>query len=496
VTSFLFGRGVLVVLAALLVSATPPAPVPHDSLQFTDQATAEITADTISLLDKKWRIALPEQSDTAPLYLNDVDTQSGVIDLLIVETNQGQVVGIDALNGQTIWSTIPPIGIRWTTSTPAVDPERRFVYAYCLDGYVHKYAVYDGKEFTGQGWPQLMTAKSEVEKGSSAIRIAKAKNGHTYLYMPMAAYPDPGDDGDYQGHVTTIDLGAGDQWVFNAACSDKSFHLLPTFDEHDCSQQQSGIWGRAGVVYDPSLDRIFVTIGNGVYDADRGGYNWGSSVVALKPDGSTDNGVPLDSYTPVDHQRLTDQDLDLSSSAVEILPAAASISHPHLGVLIGKDGVLRLLNLADLSGKRGPRHIGGELATVTGLPWVLTRPVAWRDSTGRTWIFVVNDRAVLAYSLAEKSGVFSFVKRWQRNDGGTSPILVNGVLYYARTNRLTAVDARTGKAMWSDKSIGPIHWQTPIVAGSSLYICDGSGLLWRYDNTYVPPVIKRPIPKP
>jgi hypothetical protein len=28
-------------------------------------------------------------------------------------------------------------------------------------------------------------------------------------------------------------------------------------------------------VYDSVTDRIFLTTGNGAYDADRGGYNWG-----------------------------------------------------------------------------------------------------------------------------------------------------------------------------------------------------------------------------
>ena len=58
---------------------------------------------------------------------------------------------------------------------------------------------------------------------------------------------------------------------------------------------------------------------------------------------------------------------------------------------IGKDGVLRLLNLANLSGQGGPRHVGGELATIRNLPWVLTRTLAWRDpDSGQTSIFVAN----------------------------------------------------------------------------------------------------------
>lgn len=488
------GRAALAGLVALLsVSATPV--VHNDSLQFADTPESFIDTELVGFLHPTWKHELPDQSDAAPLFVNAVEIDGDTRDLLIAETNKGQVVAMDALTGATIWQTTPPIGVRWTTSTPAIDPQRRYVYAYCLDGYIHRYALIDGHEVFGGGWPQLITTKTDVEKGSSAIRIATAKNGHSYLYMPTAAYPDPGDEGDYQGHVTSIDLDEGDQWVFNAACSDKSFHLLPTLDENDCDQQQSGIWPRAGVVYDESLDRVFVTVGNGVYDASSGGYNWGSSVVALKPDGSLDDGVPLDSYTPAEYQTLTDQDLDLSSSAIEILPAATSKSYPHLGVQIGKDGVLRLLNLADLSGQGGPRHIGGELATIRGLMWVLTRPVAWRDdTTGQTSIFVTTSRALTAYGVVEKAdGSLSLFQRWSQPEGGTSPVVTNGILYYASSNHLCAVNASTGEVLWEDKAIGTIHWQTPIIVGNSLFICDADHMIWRYDITPTKRQLRRRI---
>lgn len=479
---FPFGRCALAGLAvAVTASAAPPS---HpDLLQFAAAPTSGIQRENVAQLQATWQVPIPEQSDGAPLFVTGVPTGGTTRDLLIVETNQGRVVALDPKNGQTLWQTTPPAGVRWTTSTPAVDPQKQFVYAYCLDGYIHKYAIGDGRESSGNNWPQLVTTKTEVEKGSSAIRIATAANGHTYLYMPTAAYPDPGDAGDYQGHVTTIDLGQGTQNVFNAACSDKLFHLLESFDEHDCEQQQSGIWARAGVIYDPSLDRIFATVGNGVYDAASGGFNWGSSVVAMRPDGSTDGGVPLDSYTPDEYQMLTDQDLDLSASAIEILPTETSSRYPHLGVQIGKDGVLRLLNLADLSGYGEPRHVGGELTKLQGLPWVLTRPVALRNpDNATTSIYVTNSQAMLAFDVVEHADkTMEFVQKWSFSNGGTSPVLANGILFYATEHQLYGVDSLTGQLLWQNNLIGAVHWETPIVAGSSLFICDGDHQVWRFD---------------
>ncbi len=78
-----------------------------------------------------------------------------------------------------------------------------YVYSYGLDGYVHKYQVGDGIEILTGGWPQLTTLKGYDEKGSSALSIATS-GGVKYLYVVHGGYP--GDKGDYQGHVTAINL--------------------------------------------------------------------------------------------------------------------------------------------------------------------------------------------------------------------------------------------------------------------------------------------------
>ena len=60
------------------------------------------------------------------------------------------------------------------------------------------------------------TLKPYDEKGSSALTIATAADGHSYLYATQAGYP--GDNGDYQGHVSTIDLASGTVRYFNIVC--------------------------------------------------------------------------------------------------------------------------------------------------------------------------------------------------------------------------------------------------------------------------------------
>ena len=460
-----------------------------DWLQFESSTRRSIiTPLNVDRLYVAWRAPLPNAADGSPVYVANVVTKTAVRDLVIVNTIDGQLVAIDAFTGAHVWQTPRLPGPRWTTSSPAVDPKQEYVYGYSLDGYVHRYGIRDGREVTGRGWPALITLKGDVEKGSSNISIATARNGRSYLYMTVAAYPDPGDDGDYQGHLVTVDLGSGERHVFNALCSDRDAIFTNRADETDCSSLQAGIWARAGAVYDAQTDRIFITTGNGEYNAHDGGFNWGTSVVALRPDGTTDGGTPLDSYTPEDFQQLTDQDLDLSSTTIEILPSTKK-DWPRLGVQSGKDGRLRLLNLDDLSGQGGPRQIGGELQ-ILDLPQghtVLTQPTAWVDGAQRTWVFVANNHGTTAYVLTtDQNGEPQLLQRWANNVRGTTPVVVNGVLYLAGPYQLVALRARTGEVLWQDNSIGDIHWQSPIVVHDTIYLGDNLNSITAYSLPSIP----------
>src|SRR4029079_13267158 len=126
-----------------------------------------------------------------------------------------------------------------------LDPSRLYVYSYALDGRVHKYETKTGIEVFDSSWPVRVTKKPDVEKGSAALSIATAKNGISYLYASLSAYPEPGDEGDYQGHVTAIRLSDGHSRTFNVLCSQHQFVL----GYGDCSSHQAGVWGRPGVIY-------------------------------------------------------------------------------------------------------------------------------------------------------------------------------------------------------------------------------------------------------
>lgn len=444
-----------------------------------------ISTATVGNLSKKYTASLPGVSDGAPVYQPGVVTPSGTHDLLFVTTKSGWIVALDASTGSTIWShqngpgscTINNGGTPcYTTSSPAIDPAGTFVYSYGLDGRVHKYRIGDGTEVTSASWPELTTTKRFDEKSSPALTVATV-GGTSYLYAANGGYP--GDNGDYQGHVTTINLATGTQKVFNTLCSDRTIHFTTTAST-DCSQVQSAVWARPSVDYDAATGLVYFATGNAGFD---GVHNWGDSVLAIHPDGSGTTAGPVDSYTPTNQAQLDSADLDLGSTSPEIVTAPNGSTVANLGVQGGKDAKLRLLNLSNLSGQGGPGHLGGELQLID-LPQggtVLTQPAAWVDPTTNTsWVFVANANGISAFKVVlGTGGKPQLTQGWTHTgsaSAGTSPIIAGGVLFYVTNGGARALNPATGQVLWTDTSgtVG-LHWQSPIVVNGALYYADGSG---------------------
>lgn len=442
----------------------------------------------VSGLKLIYQVSLPAVADSSPVYLRAVTTASGTRNLLFLTTKDGRILALDADTGQQIWAQQNPAGSCmvnqgsepcFTTSSPAVDPNRQFVYSYGLDGKVHKYRVGDGSETTGGGWPELASTKPFDEKGSSALSIATDPSGTSYLYVSNGGYP--GDRGEYQGHITAIRLSDGGQKVFNMVCSNQPVHFVAAPGSPDCADLQTAVWSRAGVVYDSALNRIFLTTGNGPYDPTR--HAWGDSVLALNPDGSgSATGDPLDSYTPATFLDLQNTDTDLGSTAPLILPVPSGSKFPSLGFQIGKDAQMRLIDLSNLSGHHAPGFTGGEVVPPINLPGaggLLTAPVVWVNPADQTiWIILVSAGHTFGVKVTfDATGNPGLQVAWQNSQGGSSPIVANGVLYVATSGDIRAIDPTSGKALWQSTSMGGIHWESPVVAAGKLFITDESGKL-------------------
>ena len=455
-----------------------------------------ITAANVTQLVSLYanQVTLPAGVDSAPVYASGVSTPGGTRNLLFAfGTNQmydggssmGTLMAIDAATGAVIWSKATTGSSQHASSSPAIDPDGMHVYSFGLDGYVHKYQIGDGTEVTSggpAGWPVQVTLKPDVEKVASGLAIASS-GGVNYLEVVLNGYN--GDGGDYQGHLVAINLASGVRTVFNAMCST----VTELLDNGGCpSGRESGIWGRGGATYDAATDRIYVTTGNGQFNANSAGHNWGDSVLAFAAAGSS-NGLPLDSYTPTNYSQLDGSDTDLGSISLAILPVPAGSIVPHLGMQVGKDAVLRLINLDNMSGAGAPAHVGGELQLLNvpqGGGGMSAQPAVWVNPTDHsTWVFVGNGSGLSGMQLGLNAGNQPrLATGWTKSGSSTSAIVANGVLYNAGScsggTCVVARDPLTGNVLWTSPHIGNVHWQSPILIDGAIYMTDNNSHLWKF----------------
>ena len=104
---------------------------------------------------------------------------------------------------------------------------------------------------------------------------------------------------------------------------------------------QGGIWMAGGA---PASDgsSIFVATGNGPFEVDQGGLEYGDSILKL-----TTGLQVADYFTPYDQAYLADKDEDLGSGGVVVLPGTAGGNVPLL-VGAGKEGAIYLINRNNL----------------------------------------------------------------------------------------------------------------------------------------------------
>jgi len=448
-------------------------------------AETAVSAANVAQLELKYAVGLANRVNAAPVFVQGVVTANGTKDLLFITAQSGRITAVDSADGSVVWTMTTPGGHSPIESSPAVDPDRQYVYSYGADGKVHKYAIGNGSEITSGGWPQTITLKPGVEKGAAALATA-VSGGVARLYAVTNGYV--GDGGDYQGHLVTIDLATGTSRVFNSMCSTITT-LLPT---GGCSGgRQSGIWGRPGAVYDALTDRIYITTANGEFNANMGGDNWGDSVLALHPDGTgAGAGLPLDSHTPTNYAQLDGSDVDLGSASLSILPAPPGSPVAHMGVQTGKDSKLHLIDLDDMSGMGAPGGVGGELEIID-VPisefWMKTQSIVWIDThgDGAAWVFVGNGNGISGLKLTLSGPNLPHLQpTWQQDSNATSAIVANDVLYHAGSCQggtcMLARNPKTGALLWTSDRIGQVNWGSPIFVNGALYMIDYASILYKF----------------
>jgi len=437
-------------------------------------AQTGITARNLSSLRQR-RVHLDGTVDSSPIELHAIRVRGRPRDLIIVTTAYGRTIALDAGTGGKLWEYVPP-DIRSyegtpqiTTTTPVADPGRRYVFAASPDGLIRKLAVATGHEVRSRHWPVHLTRDRTHEKLASALNLSGRE-----VIATTGGYV--GDAPPYQGHVVTIDRASGRIiHVWNSLCSGQHHLLVPS----GCPVSDSAIWARAGAVVEPGSGRLLVATGNATGSRPFDGVsNWSDSVLEL----SADAARLLHNWTPTSQAALSASDGDLGSTA-PALPAP--VGGVRLAVQGGKDGKLRLLDLARLDGTSagaGPR-LGGEIQELStpGGAGLFTAPAVWQNA-GRSYVFVADASGTGAYVLTGGRQPRLHLA-FQNANSGTSPIIAGGLLYVYDPGGAVRVYEPTRLQPLASLPAAVGHWNSPIVIGGRVIVPEGDANQHARDGT-------------
>jgi len=254
--------------------------------------------------------------------------------------------GTGALVGSGFGDISPEVGI---TGTPVIDPTTKTLYVVSKSvnastqffQRLHAIDLTTGNE---RLTPQSIDSSISVPgTGSGSVAGQVAFDSRNESQRPglvlsnavvYAAWASHEDHDPYHGWVIGFDAATLSP-VANAA-----FNSTPN-QVGTLSYSRGGIWMGGGAPAVDAMGNLFFITGNGTFDANTGGSNYGDSVVRL----STASGLSVaDYFTPLDQASLDANDTDFGSGAATILVDQPAGPVAHLVIGGGKQGNLFLLN--------------------------------------------------------------------------------------------------------------------------------------------------------
>jgi hypothetical protein len=338
-----------------------------------------------------------------PLYVSNVVIPNNTThNVVYVATMNDSVYAFDAdnnagSNSQPLWkvnftnpaqgvTTVPASDLHCvdpvTTqvgimSTPVIDTmtDTLYVVARTLESgtYYHRLHALDittGEEKVGGPVAIEATASGKgagsidgkitfsplLQNQRSALLL---RNGLIYI-----AWGSLCDYGQYRGWIMT----------YNATTLAKTAAWVTT-----PNGSKGGVWQAGNGLAAGDYNDVFVSVGNGTYDVNTGGTDYGQSVLRLgRPAGGT---LPVkDYFTPYNVAAYNNSDLDVGSSGLMLLPDQITGPHPHLLVQGDKKGNLYLINRNNMGhfNSRNNNQIVQYITSAT--PGMWSSPAWWNNN--------------------------------------------------------------------------------------------------------------------
>src|SRR4051794_723569 len=201
-------------------------------------------------LREAWSVPVGGLVDAQPTYAPAVALADGrKVDLVIVGTEAGRLLAVDAADGSTVWSrdlgTVKttcadlPGGVYGIGAASVVDTVARRVYTASPDDRIHATDLATGREV--RGWPVALGTSPKNTHVWGALNLFRGR-----LYAGVSSYCN---NAFYRGALMAVDTK-------RARLAARRFLTGP-------HHHGAGIWGWGGVAIDSATGRVYAGTANG-----------------------------------------------------------------------------------------------------------------------------------------------------------------------------------------------------------------------------------------
>ena len=316
--------------------------------------------------DSVYAFDADDPAATAPLWrVNYTNPAAGIVP--VFHTDVGQACG-------TYGDFAGNIGI---AATPVIDPAAQTMYFVTRtkeNGVfmqrLHAIDIRNGQERTGSPrvvQPSVSGTGDGRDAQNNIAFNARTQNQRAALLLDRGvvyvAWASHCDQGPYHGWILGYDGATLEQRLVYNTTPDGGL---------------GGIWQSGGGLAADSTGNLYAMTGNGSFNGDVGGRNFGNSFLKLTPTGTL-----LDWFTPYNWSFLNATDEDLGIQNPVLIP------NTNLIVGGGKDGVMYVLNRTNMghfrSGNNGQIVQSFQGSTATRMNGA---PVYWSSATYGPAIYV------------------------------------------------------------------------------------------------------------
>jgi hypothetical protein len=362
-TPLLLISGLLIALATTTSAGAQNVLTWHNDNSRTGQILNETTLTTANVnsaqFGKKFSFTVDQQIYAQPLFVSNVTIPNkGKHNVVYVATENDSVYAFDGASSPKtpLWHvnftnagqgiTAVPCGdnggcaistVIGITGTPVIDPTSKTMYLVSFTKengtYVQRLHALD------------ITSGAEKFGGPVVIQATVPGNGDGSIngmlsFQALRQNQRPGlllvNGVVYIAWASFGDIDPYHGWAMGYSASTLAQVTVYT---STANGSRGGIWHSAGGPSADSAGNIFLITGNGTFDADTGGTDYGDAMLKL----SASTLTIADYFTPDNQGMLCTDDLDLGSGTAVLLPKQAG-QYPHELVSGGKQGTIYLVN--------------------------------------------------------------------------------------------------------------------------------------------------------